>query len=111
MSDSKDPEVIAIAIREDLHSASFAQCLLDVAVRESVLQSRSVDYPSKSGGGDRFPTYLLNRRLVPHVGIGSKLQGRHEINGALLTLAATDPDQFLRKMAKPLSLDQQSLAL
>lgn len=111
MSDSKDPEVIAIAIREDLPSTSFAQCLLDVAVRESVLQSRSVDYPSKSGGGDRFPTYLLNRRLVPHVGIGSKLQGRHEIDGALLTLAATDPDQFLKKMAKRTSSDQQSLLI
>jgi predicted phosphodiesterase len=101
LSDSRDPEVIAISVRESLITGSFVKCLLDVAVRESVLQRRSVDYSSKSGGGERLPTFILNRRLVPHVGIGSKLQGRHELDIRQIELAATDTDEFLRQMLKP----------
>lgn len=98
LSDSKDPEAIAIAVTGTIVDASFIKALLDVAVRESVLQRRFVDYTGKSGTGDRYPTFLLNRRLVPYVGLGAKLQGRHEINGEQLTLAATNPEHFLRSM-------------
>ncbi|GGX10743.1 metallophosphoesterase family protein [Undibacterium macrobrachii] len=97
-SDSKDPEVIAISIKGDITAESFARSLLEVAVRESVLQRRSVDYSSKSGS-ERLPTFLLNRRLVPHVGIGTKLQGRHEIDVETLVLAATDTQRFLAKIS------------
>ncbi len=103
LSDSKDPEVIAIALREAVDNSSFVKSLLDVAVRESVLQRRSVDYTSKSGGGERYPTYVLNRRLVPHVGIGTKLQGRHELSADDLELAANNTDLFLKRMNKGLS--------
>ena len=100
LSGSKDPEVIAIAIRGELPLDSFVKSLLDVAVRESVLQRRSVDYSSKSGGGERLPTFILNRRFIPHVGIGAKLQGRHELDAALVELAATDTEEFLKTMSK-----------
>lgn len=106
LSDSKDPEVIAIALREPMPLGSFVKCLLDVAVRESVLQRRSVDYSSKSAGGERLPTFILNRRLVPHVGIGAKLQGRHEMTTSQIELAANDVEKFLLLMSKNASGDQ-----
>lgn len=109
LSSSKDPEVIAIAVRGPLPTDSFARFLLEVAVRESVLQRRSVDYPSKSGGGERLPTFILNRRLIPHVGIGAKLQGRHELTASQIRLAAEDVDEFLRQVTKPSDGDQQDL--
>jgi hypothetical protein len=80
-----------------------------MAVRESVLQRRSIDYTSKSGGGERLPTFMLNRRLVPQVGIGTKLQGRHEISKAMLGIAATDSNQFLKVMHKAGGANQGSL--
>lgn len=109
LSDSKDPEAIAIAIRDPLPLGSFVKCLLDVAVRESVLQRRSVDYSSKSAGGERLPTFILNRRLVPHVGIGAKLQGRHEMTTGQIELAANDVEKFLLLMSKNAAADQGTL--
>jgi len=109
-SESKDPEVIAIAVKGDIQSESFVRALLEVAVRESILQPRSVDYPSKSGG-ERLPTFLLNRRLVPHVGIGTKLQGRHEIDVETLVLASQDTSKFLEKMAFRKSANDDQLGL
>lgn len=100
LSESKDPEVIAISIRDQVLPGSFAKVLLDVAVRETLLQRRSVDYTNKSGDGRRLPTYQLNRRLVPHVGIGTKIQGRYEITCEQLELAAKNPDRFLELMKK-----------
>ncbi len=111
LSESKDPEVIAIAIKDSLSHDSFARCLLDVAVRESVLQRRSVDYPSKSGGGERLPTYNINRRLAPHVGIGTKLQGRHELDSAMLELAARDTEEFLKAIQKQDKASDQQVLL
>lgn len=111
LSDSKDPEVIAISIRDILLNDSFEKCLLDVAVRESVLQRRFVDYTSKSGSAERLPTFVLNRRLVPHAGIGTKLQGRHEISSALLRLAAEDTEAFLNAMRKPQPDERQATFL
>lgn len=100
LSASRDPEVIAIAIRDPILPGSFAKILLDVAVRETLLQRRSVDYTNKSGDGRRLPTFQLNRRLVPHVGIGTKIQGRYEITCAQLEVAARNPVQFLETMRK-----------
>lgn len=100
LSNSKDPEVIAISIRDMISPGSFAKILLDVAVRETLLQRRSVDYTNKSGDGRRLPTYQLNRRLVPHVGIGTKMQGRYEITCSQLELAAKNPERFLEAMRK-----------
>lgn len=100
LSDSNDPEVIAIAVRGNLPGDSFEKSLLDIAVRESVLQRRSVDYTSKSGNAERLPTFVLNRRLVPQAGIGTKLQGRHEISKEMLLLAAKDPEAFLKMVLK-----------
>lgn len=92
----KNPDAIAVSITGTLAPDSFAKALLDVAVRESVLQRKAIDYTSKSGSGDRFPTYRLNRRLAPSVGLGVKdPHGRHELSAHLIELAATKPDAFL----------------
>lgn len=99
-SSSNDPEVIAIAIKDEILPGSFAKALLDVAVRETLLQRRATDYTNKSGDGKRFPTFQLNRRLTPHVGIGTKIQGRHELDCSALELAAKDTNEFLRYMQK-----------
>lgn len=98
MSNSLDPEVIAISIRDPIVPGSFVKNLLDVAVRETLLQRRATDYTNKSGDGQRLPTFQLNRRLVPHIGIGTKIQGRYEIDTLTLELAAKDTEGFLRKM-------------
>lgn len=93
----KNSDAIAVSITGYLAPESFAKALLDVAVRESVLQRKVVDYTSKSGSGDRFPTYRLNRRLAPSVGLGARdPHGRHELSAQLIELAATQPDAFLR---------------
>lgn len=98
-SDSRDPEVIAIAVRDTIEKDSFVRALLDLAVRESVLQRRDLDYSNKSGG-TKLPTYLLNRRLAPYAGIGTKLQGRHELGVADIELVARDPEAFLKRMTQ-----------
>lgn len=89
---------ITISVKGSLEPDSFAKALLDVAVRESVLQRRMVDYTSKSGSGERLPTYRLNRRLAPSVGIGirdKEPQGRHELKAEMIELAANDIKLFL----------------
>lgn len=96
-SASRDPEVIAIAVKGDLSKSSFGTVLLDVAVRESILQRRVVDYSAKSSPGTRLPTYILNRRLAPRASLGLKLQGRHELHLSDIELAAKDTDAFIRK--------------
>lgn len=111
LSEAKDPEVIAIAVRDAIPQGSFVKSLLDVAVRETLLQRRALDYTNKSGDGRRLPTFQLNRRLVPHVGIGTKVQGRYEIDCAMVELAAKDTEKFLRAMRSSQSDDQPGLDL
>ena len=111
MSDSADPEVIAISIRDPIIPGSFVKNLLDVAVRETLLQRRASDYTNKSGDGQRLPTFQLNRRLVPHIGIGTKIQGRYEIDTLALELAAKDTESFLRTMKAAPSAQQTSFDL
>ena len=57
-----------------------------------------MDYTAKSGSGERLPTYRLNRRLAPSVGIGVRdrePQGRHELKAEMIELAANDIKSFL----------------
>ena len=110
-SDSKDPEVFAIAIKGEVKPGSFSEQLLKLAVRQSVLQPRQTDYTSKSDAGVRLPTYSLNRRLAPHARVGTKMQGRYELLLADLELAATDTQRFLRTKAKYNAADQGKLDL
>lgn len=111
LSGSNDPEVIAISIKDEIVPGSFVKALLDVAVRETLLQRRATDYTNKSGDGKRLPTFQLNRRLTPHVGIGTKIQGRHELSSFALELAARDTKEFLRHMKADPSPDQTQLHL
>ncbi|UHD17838.1 ORC-CDC6 family AAA ATPase [Thiocapsa bogorovii] len=97
-SDVKDGEVIAVAIKGTIEEGSFGKTILDIAVRESVLHRRKQDYPAKTPTGVKFPTYVLNRRLVPRKGLGVKLQGRCEIRIQDVELAARDPESFLRNV-------------
>lgn len=94
----QNADAITISISGVLAPESFAKALLDVAVRESVLQRKVVDYTAKSGAGKRFPTYRLNRRLAPSVGLSvmeKEPQGRHELSPEMIELAATDCESFL----------------
>ena len=98
-SDVKDAEVIAVSVKGDLLNPSFAKSILDVAVRESILQRRSIDYPSKTHSEGRLPTFSLNKRLAPKGNLGVKMQGRYEINIEDIELAATNTDAFLNKFS------------
>lgn len=100
MAGGHNADAITISVKDPLTPESFAKALLDVAVRESVLQRKVIDYTGKSGTGERFPTYRLNRRLAPTVGLSVKPQegqGRHELSAALVELAAKDTQAFLDK--------------
>jgi hypothetical protein len=111
-SDSKDPELFAIAIRGKLTAGSFCDQLLKLAVHESVLQPRDIDYTSKSEPGVRLLTFSLNRRLAPQVDMGTKMQGRYELSLADLELAAKDTGAFLKaKLAKLKASNQGKLPL
>ena len=94
---NKDAEVIAISIKDGLRENSYAKALLDIAVRESILHKRSIDYTAKSGGIDRLPTYMLNRRLAPCGNLGLKMQGRYELSKHDIEIAAKTPELFLKK--------------
>ncbi len=116
-SDVKDAEVIAVAIKGDLFSPSFSKSILDIAVRESILQRRNIDYPSKTHSEGRLPTFSLNKRLAPKGNLGVKMQGRYEINIDDIELAATNTDEFLKKFSakksskKPIENEMQGSLL
>ena len=99
-SDSREPEIFCIAIKDDLALNPFAKSTLDVAVRESILQRRSIDYTPKTPGGPPLPTYMLNRRLAPRRNLGIRMQGRIEINSSDVYLAATDKKNFMKQFGK-----------
>jgi hypothetical protein len=92
----REPEIFSIAIRGDLNANPTAKALLDVAVRESILHHRA-DYTPKTGGGQPLPTYMLNRRLAPRIGLGLRIQGRIEVTPQDVVLAAENPDAFLKR--------------
>lgn len=99
-SDSREPEILCITIKDDLDANPFAKNLLDVAVRESILHRRGMDYTSKTSGGGRLPTYMLNRRLAPRWSLGIRMQGRIEILTSDVVLAATNSTAFMRKVGR-----------
>lgn len=94
-SPSREPEIFCIAIKDDLKNNRFAKSLLDVAVRESILQRRGSDYTPKTPGGPPLPTYMLNRRLAPRRSLGIRMQGRIEVTSSSVALAATDRRAFM----------------
>ena len=95
-----EKRVRGIAIRDELALNPFAKSILDVAVRESILQRRNTDYTPKTPGGPRLPTYMLNRRLAPRRNLGIRMQGRIEIRSSDIDLAATDRKNFMKLFGK-----------
>lgn len=100
LSTSREPEIFSIAVRDSLEANEMAKAILDVASRESILQRRSTDYSPKTGGGERLPTYMLNRRLAPWSDLGLRMQGRIELLAQDVVLAATDSHAFVSKFMK-----------
>jgi hypothetical protein len=92
----REPEIFSIAIRGDLNAKPTAKAILDVAVRESILHRRA-DYTPKTGGGPPLPTYMLNRRLAPRIGLGLRIQGRIEITPEDVVAATDNPELFLKR--------------
>lgn len=99
-SQSREPEIFSISIKDDLQAYPFAKSILDVAVRESILHRRSSDYPPKTPGGPRLPTYMLNRRLAPRRSLGIRMQGRIEMLSSSVELAANDRKAFMDRFGK-----------
>ena len=99
-SQSREPEVFCISIKDELHTHPFAKSILDVAVRESILHRRSSDYPPKTPGGPPLPTYMLNRRLAPRRSLGIRMQGRIEMLSSSVELAANDRKAFMDRFGK-----------
>jgi hypothetical protein len=92
-----DPEDISIAVRDDLTALPEAKALLDVALRESILHKYLTGYGPKTAGGPPLPTYMLNRRLGPRRDLSiRRMQGRIEIEGKSILLAAKDRVEFFQ---------------
>jgi hypothetical protein len=96
-SKMREPEVFTFSIRDDLAANQHAKLLLDVAVRESILQEREDPYPPKTSGGPPLPTYMMNRRLIPRRDLSPRMQGRIEMVARDIVLAATNADGFNKK--------------
>lgn len=104
----KDGEVISISVKGDMIKQSFGKALLDVAVRESILQRREIDYSSKTHGGGKLPTYSLNRRLAPKGQLGLKMQGRYEIDINQIEVAAKNSKKFIAENKLKVSENKES---
>jgi len=88
-----EPEIICVAIRDDLNQCPEAFTYLKIAVRESILHR--FQYPPKSAGGPPLPAYMLNRRLGPRRDLSiQRMQGRIEIEANHIVLAASDRKKF-----------------
>ena len=109
----REPEVFTFSIRDNLAANKHAKLLLDVAVRESILQEREDPYPPKTSGGPPLPTYMMNRRLIPRRDLSPRMQGRIEMVAQDIVLSATNPEAFHRKFirAKAQKSDEDSLGL
>jgi len=99
-SKMREPEVFTFSIRDDLTANKHAKLLLDVAVRESILQEREDPYPPKTSGGPPLPTYMMNRRLIPRRDLSPRMQGRIEMVAQDIVLASTNPDAFNKKFIR-----------
>lgn len=88
-----EPEIICIAIRDDLNQCREASTYLNVAVRESILHR--FQYPPKTAGGPPLPSYMLNRRLGPRRDLSiRRMQGRIEIEANHIILAVSERKKF-----------------
>jgi len=88
-----EPEIICVAIRDDLDQCREASTYLKVAVRESILHR--FQYPPKTAGGPPLPAYMLNRRLGPRRDLSiRRMQGRIEMEANHILLAASDRKKF-----------------
>lgn len=94
---SGEPEIICVAIRDDLQQCPEADTLLKIAVRESILHR--FQYAPKTSGGPDLPAFMLNRRLGPRRDLSiRRMQGRIEIEATDIILAASDRVGFFRKL-------------
>ena len=109
----REPEIFTFSIRDDLAVNKHAKLLLDVAVRESILQEREDPYPPKTSGGPPLPTYMMNRRLIPRRDLSPRMQGRIEMIAQDIVLAATNPEGFNKKFirARRLNLEDSERRL
>ena len=99
-SKSREPEIFCISLKDDLDANPSAKSILDVAVRESILHRRGSDYPPKTPGGPRLPTFMLNRRLAPRRSLGIRMQGRIEILSTDVELAVNNRQAFVKKLGR-----------
>jgi hypothetical protein len=111
---SGEPEIICIAIRDQLQECPEADTILKIAVRESILHR--FQYAPKTSGGPPLPAFMLNRRLGPRRDLSiRRMQGRIEIEAGDVVLAATNRRDFFQKMqgkkvyAEPFTNDESSL--
>jgi Cdc6-like AAA superfamily ATPase len=113
-----EPEIICLAIRDDLTRCDDVRLFLQIAVRESILHR--FRYPPKSAGGPDLPAFMLNRRLGPRRDLSiTRMQGRIEVDAADVRRAVEDRHVFLQRFQSakhqsattqttmPLSIDQQ----
>jgi hypothetical protein len=107
-----EPEIICVAIRDDLSACPQADAYLKVAVRESMLHR--FQYPPKSAGGPNLPSFMLNRRLGPRRDLSiRRMQGRVEIDAGDILLGVQDRRSFFKKIAHIQSAesDQEEFSL
>ena len=94
---SGEPEIICVAVRDDLGQCPEAELLLKIAVRESILHR--FQYAPKTSGGPPLPAFMLNRRLGPRRDLSiRRMQGRIEVEAGDIILAAQDRREFFQKM-------------
>ncbi len=92
-----EPEIICIAIRDDLNQCPEANTFLRIAVRESIFHR--FQYPPKTPGGPNLPAFMLNRRLGPRRDLSiRRMQGRIEIDARDILLAVSDRKKFFNKI-------------
>lgn len=88
-----EPEIITFSLKD---SNPFVDNLLNICVRESVLQKFS--YPPKTAGKGHFRAYILNRRLIPRRSLSAlRMQGRIEMDSDDIKLAISNMQKFVKK--------------
>lgn len=99
-----EPEIICIAIRDDLNQCPEARTFLRIAVRESIFHR--FQYPPKTPGGPNLPAFMLNRRLGPRRDLSiRRMQGRIEIDAKDILLAVSDRKSFFNKIIEKMEVE------
>jgi len=97
--DHREPEILCIAVRDDLSHNPRADTYLKIAVRESILHR--LEYPPKVAGGPPLEAFMLNRRLGPRRDLSiRRMQGRIEVECQDIILAVTDAEKFKQRMLR-----------